>query len=64
MNKAIAAAPRAFDLAHEALSIGASAVPAFTRRIDEIFLRALDIILSGTPAYPCILPKSALATTA
>ena len=46
MNKAISAAPRALDLAREVLSIEAAAVQALTQRIDETFLRALDIILS------------------
>ncbi len=46
MNKAISAAPRALDLAREVLSIEASAVQALIRRIDDSFLRALDIILS------------------
>lgn len=46
MNKAISAAPRALDLAREVLSIEAAAVQALTQRIDESFLRALDIILS------------------
>lgn len=46
MNKAISAAPRALDLAREVLTIEAAAVQALTQRIDETFLRALDIILS------------------
>ncbi len=45
MNKAISAAPRALDLAREVLSIEAAAVQALKLRIDETFLRALDIIL-------------------
>jgi arabinose-5-phosphate isomerase len=46
MNKAISAAPRALDLAREVLTIEAAAVQALIRRIDDSFLRALDIILS------------------
>ena len=46
MNQAISAAPRALDLAREVLGIEAAAVQALTLRIDETFLRALDIILS------------------
>jgi len=46
MNKAISATPRALDLAREVLSIEAAAVQALIHRIDESFLRALDIILS------------------
>ena len=46
MNKALSAAPRALDLAREVLSIEAAAVLALTQRIDETFLRALNIILS------------------
>jgi len=46
MNKAFSAAPRALDLAREVLSIEAAAVQALIQRIDETFLRALNIILS------------------
>ncbi|MDE2309506.1 MAG: KpsF/GutQ family sugar-phosphate isomerase [Betaproteobacteria bacterium] len=46
MNKALSAAPRALDLAREVLSTEAAAVLALTQRIDETFLRALNIILS------------------
>ena len=46
MNKTISATPRALDLAREVLSIEAAAVQALTRRIDETFLHALNIILS------------------
>jgi len=46
MNKAICATPRALELAREVLNIEAAAVQALTQRIDENFLRALDIILS------------------
>ncbi len=46
MNKAFSAAPRALGLAREVLNIEAAAVLALTQRIDETFLRALNIILS------------------
>ena len=46
MNKTLSAAPRALDLAREVLSIEAAAVLALAQRIDETFLRALNIILS------------------
>ncbi len=46
MNKALTATPRALDLAREVLSIEAAAVLALTQRIDETFLRALNIILA------------------
>jgi arabinose-5-phosphate isomerase len=46
MNQALTASPRALDLAREVLSIEAAAVQALTRRIDDDFLRALNIILS------------------
>ncbi len=46
MNQALSAAPRALDLAREVLSIEAAAVLALAQRIDETFLRALNIILS------------------
>lgn len=46
MDKALTATPRALELAREVLNIEAAAVRALTQRIDETFLRALDIILS------------------
>jgi len=46
MNRAITVSPRALDLAREVLSIEAAAVQALIQRIDENFLRALEIILS------------------
>lgn len=46
MNKALSAAPHALDLAREVLRVEAAAVLALTQRIDETFLRALNIILS------------------
>ena len=46
MNKAITATPRALELAREVLSIEAAAVQALTQRVDDTFLRALNIILS------------------
>ena len=46
MNQALTASPRALDLAREVLSIEAAAVQALTPRIDDDFLRALDIILA------------------
>ncbi|MDE2118243.1 MAG: KpsF/GutQ family sugar-phosphate isomerase [Betaproteobacteria bacterium] len=46
MNKTLSAAPRALDLAREVLSTEAAAVLALSQRIDETFLRALNIILS------------------
>jgi len=45
MNKSLSAAPRALDLAREVLSIEAAAVQSLVTRIDESFLRALDVIL-------------------
>jgi arabinose-5-phosphate isomerase len=45
MNTHISAAPRALDLAREVLNIEAAAVQALAARIDENFLRALDVIL-------------------
>lgn len=48
MDHATPAAPRALDLAREVLGIEASAVQALAQRIDETFLRALDLILSCT----------------
>ncbi len=46
MNKSLTATPRALDLAREVLNIEAAAILALTQRIDETFLRALNIILS------------------
>ena len=46
MNKATTATPRALELAREVLNTEAAAVQALSSRIDENFLRALDIILS------------------
>ncbi len=46
MDKALSATPRALDLAREVLGTEAAAVQALTQRIDETFLRALNIILS------------------
>lgn len=45
MNKHASAAPRALDLAREVLRIEADAVQMLAARLDENFLRALDIIL-------------------
>lgn len=45
MNKSLSAAPRALDLAREVLNIEAAAVQALSLRLDESFLRALDVIL-------------------
>ena len=45
MSKHISAAPRALDLAREVLSIEAAAVQALATRLDNDFLRALDVIL-------------------
>jgi arabinose-5-phosphate isomerase len=46
MNKVITATPYALNLAREVLNIEAAAVLALAQRIDENFLRALNIILS------------------
>ena len=46
MNKAITAPSRALNLACEVLNIEAAAVQALTKRIDETFLQAMNIILS------------------
>ena len=46
MDKTLAASPRALELAREVLNIEAAAVWALAQRLDETFLRALDIILS------------------
>ena len=45
MNPHISAAPRALDLAREVLHIEAAAVQALVARIDNDFLRALDVVL-------------------
>ena len=45
MNKTISATPRALALAREVLNIEASAVQALSERLDENFLRALEVIL-------------------
>jgi arabinose-5-phosphate isomerase len=45
MNKHISVAPRSLDLAREVLRIEAAAVQALVTRIDEDFLRALEVIL-------------------
>ena len=45
MNKHASAAPRALDLAREVLRIEADAVQTLAARLDESFLRALDVIL-------------------
>jgi arabinose-5-phosphate isomerase len=45
MNKPIFAAPHALDLARQVLNIEADAVRALTQRIDDNFLRALNLIL-------------------
>ena len=46
MSPVLTATPRALDLAREVLQIEASAIEALTHRVDETFLRALNIILS------------------
>jgi arabinose-5-phosphate isomerase len=46
MKHAVPATLHALELAREVISIEAAAVQALTQRIDENFLRALDIILS------------------
>jgi arabinose-5-phosphate isomerase len=46
MKQTNPASPHALELAREVVSIEAAAVQALTQRIDENFLRALDIILS------------------
>lgn len=45
MDKHASAAPRALDLAREVLRIEADAVQMLATRLDENFLRALDVIL-------------------
>jgi arabinose-5-phosphate isomerase len=46
MNKPLSAAPHALDLARQVLIIEADAVRALTQRIDDNFLRALNLILA------------------
>ncbi len=46
MKQAVPATPRALELAREVISIEAAAMQAVAQRIDEDFLRALEIILS------------------
>lgn len=46
MNKPLTAAPHALDLARQVLNIEADAVRALTQRIDDNFLRALNLILA------------------
>ena len=45
MNKSLTATPRALELAREVLNIEAAALQALAARLDENFLRALDVIL-------------------
>ena len=45
-SKALAATPHALVLAREVINIEAAAVQALTQRVDDNFLRALNIILS------------------
>jgi len=45
MNNRVSAAPRALDLAREVLGIEAAAVQALAARLDDDFLRVLDVIL-------------------
>jgi arabinose-5-phosphate isomerase len=45
MNGQVSASPRALGLAREVLAIEAAAVGALAARLDEAFLRALDVIL-------------------
>jgi arabinose-5-phosphate isomerase len=46
MDNSVSATPRALELGREVLNIEASAVLALATRLDESFLRALDVILS------------------
>jgi arabinose-5-phosphate isomerase len=46
MNKHLSATPQALVLAREVINIEAAAVQALTQRVDDNFLRALNIILS------------------
>jgi len=48
MNKIISVKPHALELAREVLNIEASAVQALATRLDDNFLRALDLILKCT----------------
>ncbi|MDD4929617.1 MAG: KpsF/GutQ family sugar-phosphate isomerase [Gallionella sp.] len=45
MNKSLCAAPRALELGRQVLEIEAAAVQALSARLDDSFLRALDLIL-------------------
>jgi len=45
MNRSVSATPRTLELAREVLNIEATAVQALASRLDENFLRAIDIIL-------------------
>jgi len=45
MNKPLTATPRALELGREVLNIEAAAVQALSQRLDEHFLRALNVIL-------------------
>ncbi len=45
MNKTLSATPHALNLAREVLNIEAAAVQALVARVDENFLRALNVIL-------------------
>ena len=45
MNKTLSATPHALNLAREVLNIEAAAVQALVARVDEDFLRALNVIL-------------------
>jgi arabinose-5-phosphate isomerase len=45
MNKSLSATPRALELAREVLNVEAAAVHALAKRLDENFLRALNVIL-------------------
>jgi arabinose-5-phosphate isomerase len=46
MKQSISASPHALELAREVVNIEAAAVQALAQRIDENFLRALDILLA------------------
>ncbi len=45
MNNHVSASPRALDLAREVLEIESDAVHALSKRLDDTFLHALDVIL-------------------
>ncbi len=47
MKKAVSASPRALELAREVIHIEAAAVQALAQRLDDNFLRALDIIMAS-----------------